>query len=239
MATPEDFTRIGNYARMYNRDQNIDRHNSKRVVPMEVLCLGYSRTGTLTMQKAMEILGYPNPYHFSSVYDNVKDADMWMEAIEARYHGKGSMPDKKFWDGLLGHVGAISDAPGNLFSKELVDCYPEARVVLVERGLESWYESWMKFCNSAYNPVLFLFGRLDPSWMGRITRLGGAITTIQAGFAITVDEARVRSKAAYVHHYRDVKEMVPNDRLLEFNLKDGWQPLCQFLGKQLPVGFFL
>ena len=67
MATDADFKRIGNYARMYNPSQNIDRRHAKRTVPMEVLCLGYSRTGTLTMQKAMEILGYPHPYHFSSV----------------------------------------------------------------------------------------------------------------------------------------------------------------------------
>ncbi|KAK3110317.1 hypothetical protein LTR53_015496 [Teratosphaeriaceae sp. CCFEE 6253] len=174
MATEADLQRIGNYARMYNKDQNIDRRRAHRTVPMEVLCLGYSRTGTLTMQKAMSILGYPSPYHFSSVYDNIQDVDMWMEALNAKFHGRGELPDKAFFDAILGHVGATTDAPCNLFAQELVDCYPKAKVVLVEREVESWYVSWMAFCQSAYNPFLFALARLDPYWLGRITALGDA-----------------------------------------------------------------
>lgn len=40
----------------------------------EVLSLGFSRTGTLTMVEAFKILGYPEPYHYSSIFANVKDA---------------------------------------------------------------------------------------------------------------------------------------------------------------------
>ncbi|KAK3613889.1 hypothetical protein LTR22_027975 [Elasticomyces elasticus] len=76
MATEADFKPIGKYARMYNRDQNIDRRGAQRTVPLEVLCLGYFRTGTLTCHKAMASLGYPNPYQFSFVYDNLKDTNM-------------------------------------------------------------------------------------------------------------------------------------------------------------------
>jgi hypothetical protein len=50
--------------RMLNKDTNIDRHTCTRVVPLQVLGLGFSRTGTLSMQKAIENLGYQNPYHF-------------------------------------------------------------------------------------------------------------------------------------------------------------------------------
>lgn len=236
MATPADFGRIGNYARMYNKDQNIDRLKSKRTVPMEVLCLGYSRTGTLTMQKALEILGYPT-YHFSSMYDNVKEGDLWLKAIDAKFHGKGEMPDKKFWDGLLGHVGGVTDAPCNLFGKELMDAYPEAKVVLVEREIESWYRSWMDFCKSAYDPFINTLCALDPYWAGRIAAVGGALTLIESGHATTIDQARVRSKDAYRHHYRDVRELVGGRKthLLDFDLKQGWKPLCDFLEKPVPV----
>ena len=134
MATEVDFDRIGNHARMYNPQQNINRLNATRKVPMQVLCLGYSRTGTLSMHKAMTILGYPAPYHFSSMYDNVVECDLWMQALNAKYNGRGQMPDKKFFDGMLGHVGAVTDAPCILFAKELVDFYPEAKLVLVGEG---------------------------------------------------------------------------------------------------------
>ncbi|KAK5680931.1 hypothetical protein LTS10_006689 [Elasticomyces elasticus] len=210
MATDVDFKRIGNYARMNSAPK-----------------------WTLTMHKAMSILGYPS-FHFSSIYDNVKDSDLWLEAIDAKFNGKGPLPSKPFFDALLGHVGAVSDAPCNLFAEELVACYPDAKVVLVERDIESWYQSWMALCQSAYNPSIFALGRLDPYWLGRITALGGALTRIEAGHAKTIDQARVRSKAAYRQHYRDVRDIVPSDRLLEFKLGDGWEPLCDFLDKKLP-----
>ena len=236
MATQADFARIGNYARMYNKDQEIDRSKCTRIVPMEVICPGYSRTGTLTMQKALEILGYPT-YHFSNVYDNTRECELWLKAVYAKFYGKGQIAtDRNFWDGLLGHVGAVTDTPCNLFFKELLEAYTDAKVVLVERELESWFRSWMGFCKSCYFPLFPILGRMDPYWAGRIIRLGLATTPMQAGFAQDLDQVRVRSRDAYRHHYRDVKEMVTDKkRFLQFDLKQGWKPLCEFLGKPIPV----
>ncbi|KAI7184995.1 hypothetical protein KC363_g7395 [Hortaea werneckii] len=246
MATEADYVRIGNYARILNPQQNIDRSHATRTVPLQVLCLGYSRTGTLSMHRALSLLGYPNPYHFSSILDNVLECDLWMRALQAKFYGRGqadadadadTVPiheDKSFWDGLLGHVSAITDSPANLFGEELVRLYPEAQVVLVDRGVESWFESWMAFCENAYDPWIGLLGRLDPEFLGRITGLGACITSITAGFARNQDEARVRSRRAYRHHYRDVREFVPRERLLEFRLQEGWAPLCEFLGREVP-----
>ncbi|KAI6815739.1 hypothetical protein KC367_g5118 [Hortaea werneckii] len=246
MATEADYARIGNYARILNPQQNIDRSHATRTVVLQVLCLGYSRTGTLSMHRALSLLGYPNPYHFSSILDNVLDCDLWMRALQAKFYGRGqagtgadadAVPiheDKRFWDGLLGHVSAVTDSPANLFGEELVRLFPEAQVVLVDRGVESWFESWMAFCENAYDPFIGLLGRLDPGFLGRITGLGACITSITAGFARDKDEARVRSRRAYRHHYRDVREFVPRGRLLEFRLQEGWAPLCEFLGREVP-----
>jgi hypothetical protein len=234
MATEADFKRIGNYARMYNKDQGISRRHSKRTVPLEVLSLGYSRTGTMTMHKVFSILGYP-AYHFSSFYDNKCESDMWMEAINAKFYGRGEMPDKAFFDGILGHIGATTDSPCNLFGRELVQFYPDAKVVLVERDIESWFRSWMSFCKDAYNPMIHLLGRLNPGFLGKMAQLGDAITVIQSGHSKNLDEVRVRCKDAYRHHYQDVVDFTPPDRLLKFKLADGWEPLCKFLGKPVPV----
>ena len=235
MATQADFKRIGNYARMYNPDQKIDRRKASRSVPMQVICPGYSRTGTLTMQKALTILGYTSPYHFSSFYDNVGECDLWVEAMKAKYYGIGKMPDKAFFDGLLGHVGAVTDSPCNLFTKELVDLYPDAKVVLVERNIDSWYKSWISFCERTSDPILPVVSLLDPGLTGKISSVGYMIVSIQSGFTKTLDEVRVRCKDAYRRHYRDVRDFVPKDRMLEFKLEDGWAPLCEFLGKEIPV----
>lgn len=89
------------------------------------------------MQQALQILGYENPYHFSSMYGNVRDADMWKEALLAKYQGPGTFGRAGF-DKLLGHVAAVTDAPCNIFGPELIEAYPEARIVLVEREIQSW-----------------------------------------------------------------------------------------------------
>jgi len=150
MATEADFARTGNYARILNPQQNIDCNKAHRTVPMEVLCLGYSRKGSLSVHRALSTLGYPNPYHFSSFMDNVLECDLWLQALNSKFYDGGSQVhlDKHFWDGLLGHVGAVTDAPCNLFGPELLAVYSNAKVVLVERAIDSWYESWMAFART-------------------------------------------------------------------------------------------
>src|ERR1700761_8644992 len=100
MATQADFDKFGNWALMFNPDANIDRHKCHRTVPMEVLALGLSRTGTLSMQEALTILGYPT-YHYAEIFANVQDADMWIEALDYKFKGKGSFDYKKDFDKLL------------------------------------------------------------------------------------------------------------------------------------------
>lgn len=233
MATQADFDRIGNYALMYNKDENIDRRKCTRKVPMEVLALGYSRTGTLSVRKALEILGYPNPYHFSTFLGNIRDCDMWHELIEAKFEGKGEVTKQQF-DGLLGHCGAVTDMPCHLFAAELIEFYPDAKIVLVEREVEPWYRSWSHFLENSFNPVLPFLARFDPYWLGRVVNIGTIGVDKQVGSGKTLAAAKARSKEEYRKHYALVRSLVPKERLLEYQLNDGWQPLCEFLGKPVP-----
>lgn len=233
MATHADFERIGNYARMYNKDQGIDRRERSRVVPMEVLALGYSRTGTLSMRGALEVLGYANPYHFSSFYDNASDCDIWRDLIEAKFEGKGTVTKQQF-DGLLGHCSAVTDMPCHLFAAELMEFYPDAKIVLVERDIDSWYKSWSAFLENSFNPVLPMLAKLDPYWMGRIVNIGVSGVDKQVGSGKTLAAAKARSKEEYRKHYALVRSLAPKDRILEYRLGDGWPKLCDFLGKPMP-----
>ncbi|KAL2069257.1 hypothetical protein VTL71DRAFT_15595 [Oculimacula yallundae] len=229
----EDADRIGNYALMLLEDQNIDRRKCHRVVPMEVLSLGYSRTGTMSMQNALGILGYPNPYHFSSVYGNVRDCDMWVDALKAKYDGIGKPFGRPEFDQLLGHVGAVTDAPCTVFFKELIEAYPNAKIVLVERDIENWYLSWDKLVTGAFTPILNVLSVTDPWFTGRIQKLGMTWMRTQVK-ARTLDEARGNAREMYREYYREVRRVAPKERLLEYKLGSGWEPLCEFLGKDVP-----
>ncbi|KAJ6537629.1 hypothetical protein B0H19DRAFT_1382382 [Mycena capillaripes] len=43
-----------------------------------------------------------------------------------------------------------------------------------------------------------------------------------------------KAKARYVAYYDEVRRMVPEERLLEYRVGEGWEPLCKFLGKPIP-----
>ena len=59
----------------------------------------------LAIYQAFEDLGHRKNYDYGSVYvGNPRDAEMWTEALEAKYEGKGPPFGRKEWDQLLGHV---------------------------------------------------------------------------------------------------------------------------------------
>lgn len=142
MATAADYERLGVWASLLNPDANIDQRGSKRVVEMQVLSLGLPRTGTLSMREAYSVLGYEQPYHFASVATSCKDADMWNEAIRAKFYGRGKPYGRAEFDQLLDHARRPSRTPpGCIFWEELIEAYPEAKVVLVDRDEDKWLVS--------------------------------------------------------------------------------------------------
>lgn len=187
------------------------------------------------MARAYEILGYPNPYHFSSVFANAKDCDMWMEAFRAKFDGVGTF-GREQWDQLLGHCGAVTDQPAVIFAEELLEAYPEAKVVLVERDVEAWYRSISALFEASLDPVFLAFRFTDPYWIGRIIEVG----VVSFGYAFgqaktpTIAGLKKRAKQGYREHNAIIRDLVSKERLLEYKLGSGWEPLCAFLGKSVP-----
>ncbi|KAJ7608812.1 hypothetical protein FB45DRAFT_993741 [Roridomyces roridus] len=202
--------------------RHIDRDSRTRVVPMEVLSLGMSRTGTSSMQAALRILGYNDCYHAPNILANGQDdMDLWMEAYAAKFEGRGKF-GRAEWDKLLGQCMAVTDAPCNIFAAELIDAYPEAKIILVERDIE----------NGTFR-LGHISAFLDPFWAGRL--FGVQRRTIFHAFcARTPEEARKNARSRYRAHYAQVRSVAPKDRLLEYELGSGWEPLCKFLGKEVP-----
>ncbi|MCJ1387155.1 hypothetical protein MMC17_010288 [Xylographa soralifera] len=87
---------------LYAPKTNIDRRVSKgRTIPMGVLNLGMPRTGTMSMQRALNILGY-TCYHSSVFFSNMNDCKMWDDALDAKFFGKGTKFTRADWDRVLG-----------------------------------------------------------------------------------------------------------------------------------------
>ncbi|CAN8104759.1 unnamed protein product [Discula destructiva] len=209
--------------------------------PTQVLSLGMARTGTASMAAAYRILGYTNVWH---PLQATRHKPLWRALDRASDATFPSLPGhdpvkqppftRAEWDEIWGPCEAITDIC-SFFAPQLIAAYPEAHVVLVERDLERWYKS--------IDETVFktLWGPW-PEFLHETLGFGGchipAAKKMYLGFfeARNVDEMRAHARAAYKAHYRRVREMVPKDRLLEFKMEDGWGPLCEFLGKEIPEG---
>ncbi|KAJ7138649.1 hypothetical protein C8R46DRAFT_1361717 [Mycena filopes] len=131
-----------------------------------------------------------------------------------------------------GSLQAVTDAPHCLFAKELIDAYPDAKVVLTMRDPDSWWRSTRATIASGH----MIWQRLH-AWVDKdaATRweLGRLMALALYGTVNWQNEEKL-CKAAFAAHYEYVRSLVPRDRLLEFDVKEGWGPLCNFLGKEVP-----
>jgi Sulfotransferase domain len=186
------------------------------------------------MQAALNILGY-QCYHSSEFFTNIRDCDMWNEAMDAKFFGKGLQFTRTKWDQLLGSHSAVSaDPPAVAFAEDLVAAYPEAKVILVEREIESWYKSFdANIVAPQWSRFISCISALDPFFLRPIRRCHRRWAT---GWMDSHSEQEMREKArkAYRDHYALVRRVTPKERLLEYRLGDGWEPLCEFLDKPMP-----
>ena len=130
----------------------------------------------------------------------------------------------------------MTDTPAICFAEELMAAYPEAKVVLVNRDVESWYRSFDKLIENLYNPINEVLRIIDPQLIGPIQTMYKYVYKDRKGFCRTdnKEELQRTARTIYREHYDHVRRICPKDRLLEFKLADGWDPLCEFLGKEDP-----
>ncbi|CAK5266755.1 unnamed protein product [Mycena citricolor] len=206
------------------------RRGKTRTVPMKVLVLGYPRTGTSSMRQALQILGYDEVYHMESVLANPHDADLWVEAYHTKYV-KGELVKREKWDEILGHCEAATDAPPMMYAEDLIAAYPEAKVILTLRDPAKWWKSFSSTIGRVpHNPAFALAMALDVSGLAHFKPLAQGMHLQLNGPDPTAEQAQAR----FVAHYDRVRALVPKDRLLEFDAKQGWQTLCPFLGVPIP-----
>ena len=186
------------------------------------------------MQRALNILGY-SCYHSSVFFSNIRDCDMWNEAMDAKYLSQGQRFTRTDWDQLLGSYSAVSaDPPAVAFAEDLIEAYPEAKVILVERDVESWYRSFdTNIIEAQWSPMISFISELDPFFLRPVKRCHRRWAT---GWMDSHNktEMRAKSRQVYHDHYALVRSVTPKERLLEYKLGDGWEPLCKFLDKPVP-----
>jgi hypothetical protein len=187
---------------------------------MKVIGAGFPRTGTMSMQAALKILGFPC-YHMKEVPRERGHLDAWHKFIT----GQASMD----WHALFRKFEATVDTPGCLYYKELMEAFPDAKVVLAVRDPDRWYESFTTLYRTlnSFRPA----ARVIPK-LGKFVRFADVMLAQRFGDSLD----RENCIRVFTEHNEAVQRNVPPERLLVFRVTEGWEPLCQFLGCAVPEG---
>lgn len=197
---------------------------------LEVIGAGFGRTGTLSLKLALEQLGFGRCYHMSEAFAHPDHVPFWEAAT------RGEVID---WDVLFVGYRSTTDWPAATFWAELAERYPEAKVILTVRDPERWYDSVRATIfrlgrNPMVRYLLPLLGLVAqrPRAMVRMGRVAEELIwegTFGGGF-----EDRTHAIAAFERHNASVMTAVPAERLLVFDVREGWEPLCDFLEVEVP-----
>ena len=197
---------------------------------MRVIGAGFGRTGTSSLKEALDILGFGPTYHMDEVIDEPERVAQWRAAAA------GEPID---WDTVFDGYESAVDWPVSAFWRELAARYPEAKVILTVRDPERWYASAtgtvfrgpIRAERQPARAVFEVVRRLNPVF-GDFTRMVDEAVHRRVFDSPLSDRRRVL--AAYNRHIAQVQHEVPADRLLTYEVADGWAPLCAFLGVPVP-----
>ena len=200
---------------------------------MRVIGAGFGRTGTTSLKAALEKLGFDPCYHMTEVFAHPDHADFWVAAW------RGEPVD---WDGVLGDYEATVDWPACTFYEELMRRHPDAKVLLSVRNPERWYDSTRSTIYELTRLIegstisRVIFGVVSLLTFGGFTgrRSSLANDLIWQGTFDGRFEDQAYAIKVFEHHNEEVKRRVPRERLLVYQVEEGWGPLCEFLDVPVP-----
>jgi hypothetical protein len=184
---------------------------------MKVIGAGVGRTGTYSLKLALNRLGVGPCHHMEEVLHNMPvQVPLWVDAIA----------DKADWSTIYAGYESAVDWPTACFFRELAEEYSTARFVLTRRDPQRWVDS---FGATIYK----LLGQRHEAPEDVRDWLEMAHDVIaKTGFPMGLGGEELA--AAFEAHNKAVIEAIPADRLLVYEVKQGWKPLCEFLDVPVP-----
>ena len=196
---------------------------------IELIGAGLPRTGTLTQKEALEILGIAPCYHWVNILADLEgQVPLWDGAIG------GSVNPASILEGYRSTV----DWPGGYFWRPLMDAYPDAKVLLSIRDPERWEPSFretivdMGYGESLIRLLASARAHVDPKWKRYLELVNRMFWSEEGTFP--AGHSRSDLIEGFIAHNEEVMRVVPEDRLLVWEVTDGWEPLCEFLGVPVP-----
>ena len=196
---------------------------------MKVICAGLSKTGTKSIAKALQDLGF-------SVFDFLEHVTIHHDEWVAIYR-QGTTPD---FLSMYKDVDAVTDLPAAIWYDEIHQTFPDAKVILSVRDNEDvWLKSWVEQIALFRRGGFFQRMIMQVIWRHIIPLTKGFDVPFfddidMAAYGTLRPESTVLYKKKYREHNERVRAVIPKEKLLIFNVKQGWKPLCEFLGCDIP-----
>jgi hypothetical protein len=182
---------------------------------VQVIGAGFGRTGTASLKRALELLGFDPCHHMSEVLKQPQTTVGWTAALNG---------DSTALPPLLAGYKATLDFPGCLLWREMHELYPQAKVVLSVRDPKKWYDS-------ARATILSVEPRkIAPDLAVLLRPFSEAMAA--RGFRRDLSEAETIS--VFNEHNDSVRAAVEPEKLLVYEVTQGWVPLCDFLEVDVP-----
>ena len=195
---------------------------------VQVIGAGFGRTGTWSLKAGLEQIGFGPAFHMVDLMPHPDRAPMFLAALN------GEDVD---WNVVFDGFRATVDWPGCTFYDRILAAYPSAKVILSVRDPEKWYASAERTIYALKEAASR--GALEGDGPGAPPEVLGMIRTL---IWDTTFEDRFADKdfaiSVFEKHNEAVKQHVPADQLLVWEVAEGWPRLCEFLGVDAPEGDF-
>ncbi|KAF8592224.1 hypothetical protein K439DRAFT_1656249 [Ramaria rubella] len=186
----------------------------------KIICLGLGRTGTSSLRDAMEMIGFGPCYHFKTIVEaGGKDLVTWIRIGE----GNGTLQD---FHTLLDNYTTVLDNPPAMFPQEMYAAYPDAKFILTTRDPAKWEQSMN-------NTVMRIPEKItrgpDASELEKLVLRWWEIQSNHRG------RLADHAQQEFLDHNERVKQLIPPEKLLVYEVGEGWDRLVEFLGVPKPT----
>ena len=186
---------------------------------LQIIGSGLGRTGTKSLHAALEMLGLGPCHHMVEVFAHPESVPLWIDAADGRAD----------WNAVFAGYRSAVDYPTAAYWRELAAFNPDAKIVHTLRDPDKWFDSTQA--------TIFADGG-PPE---RAIREGGMMGDFFAGI-LRPFGGKLHDRAFMTDYFRrhtdEVTAEIPSDRLLVYDVGEGWGPLCDFLGVDVPAADF-
>lgn len=190
---------------------------------LSVIGSGFGRTGTTSIKLALEQLGFGPCHHMIDVFTNPAQLPHWQAAVDGR---------SVAWNDVFAGYNSAIDWPSTHYWRELANAFPDAKILLSVRPAERWWQSF----SGTIKKLIDIRDTIPDEYRRSVLNMAHKMIAEQTFGGAMDDKSRVLS--AYQKRIDDVKRTIPADRLLVYDVSEGWQSLCGFLSLPEPsTGF--